>query len=193
MDLEDAIELNILRYDDVEPILLQLCGWQQASEYASDERLSPRRRISAFRGRAMERMLASAIQAFLAHKEEIMCGQYHGELLLDGHEDVACGVKAGKQLAYQKVFRNARKSELEIGAFSTIGTLLEVFCQAVHEQHNTHHVSFRAKRVLDLMGANAPDPDWPLYQAYMRVIDYVTGMTDNYATYLSHQIGGMAK
>ncbi|QGX40376.1 deoxyguanosinetriphosphate triphosphohydrolase [Permianibacter aggregans] len=193
LDLEDAIELNILSYDDVEPILLQLCGWQQPHEYAMDKRLSPRRRISAFRGRAMERMLNSAVQAFMANRSGIMSGSYQGELLLDGDKDVAAGVQAGKQLAYQKVFRNARKSELEIGAFSTIGTLLEVFCQAVYEQYSTEHVSFRAKRVLDLMGANAPDPQWPLYQAYMRVIDYVTGMTDNYATYLAHQIGGMAR
>ena len=138
-------------------------------------------------------MLNSAVQAFMANRSGIMSGSYQGELLLDGDNDVAAGVQAGKQLAYQKVFRNARKSELEIGAFSTIGTLLEVFCQAVYEQYSTEHVSFRAKRVLDLMGANAPDPQWPLYQAYMRVIDYVTGMTDNYATYLAHQIGGMAK
>lgn len=193
LDLEDALELNILQYEAVEQILLQLCGWETPHEYAQDTRLSPRRRISAFRGRAMERMLASALAAFVRHQDAMLRGEYHGELLLDGDADVAAGVNAGKKLAYEKVFRNARKSELEIGAFSTIGTLLEVFCNAVYEQHKTGTPSFRYRRVLDLMGGNAPAPDQPLYEAYMRVLDYVAGMTDQYATYLAHQIGGMAR
>ncbi len=193
LDLEDALELNILQYEAVEQILLQLCGWEAPHEYAQDKRLSPRRRISAFRGRAMERMLNSALQAFLNNLPAILAGTYQGELLLNGDSDVAAGVRAGKKLAYEQVFRNARKSELEIGAFSTIGTLLEVFGQSVHEQHRSPNTSFRAKRVLDLMGGNAPEPGQPLYQAYMRVLDYVAGMTDQYATYLAHQIGGMAR
>ena len=193
LDLEDALELNILQYEAVEQILLQLCGWETPHEYAQDTRLSPRRRISAFRGRAMERMLASALAAFVRHQGAMLRGEYHGELLLDGDADVAAGVNADKKLAYEKVFRNARKSELEIGAFSTIGTLLDVFCHAVYEQHKTGTPSFRYRRVLDLMGGNAPAPNQPLYEAYMRVLDYVAGMTDQYATYLAHQIGGMAR
>lgn len=192
LDLEDALELGILQYDEVEAIILQLCGLDSAVEYGRDQRLSPRRRISALRGRAMDRMLNAATNAFLANYHAILNGDYHGELLLDHDDDVAQGVRAGKELARRKVFRNARKSELEIGAFSTLGTLLDVFCHAVYEQHQQQSISFRARRVLDLMGANAPEREWPLYTAYMRVIDYVGGMTDNYATYLAHQIGGMA-
>ena len=29
-------------------------------------------------------------------------------------------------------------------------------------------------------------------EAYHQVLDFVTGMTDNYATYLARQIGGLA-
>lgn len=193
LDLEDALELGILQYDEVEAVILQLCGLNSAIEYGANERLSPRRRISALRGRAMDCMLHSALKAFMSNKTAIMQGSYRGELLLQGDQEVAKGVSAGKRLAQQKVFRNARKSELEIGAFSTLGTLLDVFCHAVFEQHHNEHPSFRARRVLDLMGANAPDAHTSLYHAYMRVLDYVGGMTDNYATYLAHQIGGMAR
>lgn len=193
LDLEDALELNILQYADVERVLLQLCGWESPHDYAQDSSLSPRRRISAFRGRAMERMLASALHAFVSNNSAMLAGQYQGELLLDGDADVAAGVRAGKQLAYEKVFRNARKSELEIGAFSTIGTLLDVFCHAVYEQHSLPAPSFRYRRVLDLMAGNAPATAQSPYAAYMRVLDYVAGMTDQYATYLAHQIGGMAR
>jgi dGTPase len=192
LDLEDALELGILHYDEVEQVILQLCALDNAIEYGSDERLSPRRRISALRGRAMDKMLDAALRAFLHNKSAILAGQFDGELLLQHADHVAAGVRAGKELARRKVFRNARKSELEIGAFSTLGTLLDVFCHAVYEHHQQANISFRARRVLDLMGANAPEREWPLYDAYMRVLDYVGGMTDNYATYLAHQIGGMA-
>ena len=42
------------------------------------------------------------------------------------------------------------------------------------------------------MGIHAPKPDLPLYNAYMRALDFISGMTDNYATYLARQIGGLS-
>jgi dGTPase len=41
-----------------------------------------------------------------------------------------------------------------------------------------------------MMGQSAPKPDWTLYQAYMRVMDYVAGMTDTYAATLAKQFSG---
>lgn len=41
-----------------------------------------------------------------------------------------------------------------------------------------------------MMGPSAPQADWSLYQAYMRVLDYVAGMTDNYAADIAQQFSG---
>jgi len=42
------------------------------------------------------------------------------------------------------------------------------------------------------MGANAPGVDDNLYTACLRVVDFVSGMTDDYATFVSRQFSGTA-
>ncbi|MFW1678371.1 deoxyguanosinetriphosphate triphosphohydrolase [Pontibacter sp. JAM-7] len=193
VDLEDAVELSILHFEEIRPILMQLCGVDSFDDEILTSQASARRKISALRGRAMEHMVNSSVSAYLANQEAIMCGEYQGELLLDGDPDVASGIRQAKQLARDQVFPDTRKTELEVGAYTILGILLEAFCHAVYENHTREgqELSYRSERIISLMGIHAPTPDLPLYPSYMRALDFISGMTDNYATYLARQIGGL--
>ncbi|WP_261844569.1 deoxyguanosinetriphosphate triphosphohydrolase [Aliamphritea ceti] len=194
LDLEDAIELNILGFEDIKPILLQLCGDLEYDDEIFATQASARRKISALRGKAMENMVESTVQAYMANLPAIMNGEYQGELLSDGSTDVRDGLKKAKALARDRVFPDNRKAELEVGAYSTLGTLLDAFCHAAYELHCGGHenLSYRSQKIISLMGIHSPQPEWDLYPSYMRVLDFIGGMTDNYAAYLARQIGGMA-
>src|SRR5690606_42050621 len=61
----------------------------------------------------------------------------------------------------------------------------------VNEQQSGHSLSFKHRRILDLLGNNAPKPDWDRYSSYMRVIDFIAGMTDLYAADMAAQIRGI--
>ncbi|SIS81727.1 deoxyguanosinetriphosphate triphosphohydrolase [Neptunomonas antarctica] len=196
LDLEDAIELNILTFEAIKPILLQLCGNLDFEDDIFYSQASARRKISALRGKAMENMVNSAVAAFMKHYEDIMTGQYQGELLRDGDIGVKEGLHAAKTLAKTKIFPDTRKTELEVGAYSCLGILLDAFCHAVYEQYQKQScegLSYRSEKIISLMGIHAPDPRWPLYHAYMRALDFISGMTDNYAAYLARQIGGLSR
>ncbi|MEM5530212.1 deoxyguanosinetriphosphate triphosphohydrolase [Gammaproteobacteria bacterium AS21] len=194
LDLEDAMELNILSFDRIKPILQCLSGDENFDDSVFHSQASSRRKLSALRGKAMENMVAAAIAAFMQNYELIMKGQYRGELLADGDANVAKGLKIAKDLAREEIFPDTRKTELEVGAYSSLGVLLDSFCRAVYEQHNkgAQDLSYRSEKILSLMGIHAPKADWDLYHSYMRVLDFISGMTDNYAAYLSRQIGGMS-
>jgi len=192
MDLEDAIELSILSFDDVQPVLLALAGRAEVDDPVLSSQASARRKISALRGRAMESMVESAIAAFMENYGQIMVGEYQGELLTDGDPVVRDGLVAAKTLARERVFPDTRKTELEVGAYSTLGTLLEAFCDAVYEhQQQSGPLSYRSQKIISLMGIHCPARDDSLYYAYMRALDFISGMTDNYAAYLARQIGGL--
>jgi dGTPase len=193
LDLEDAIELNILSFDEVKPILLQLCGDLEYDDSLFATQASARRKISALRGTAMENMIESALAAFSSHYDAIMAGTYRGELLADGDAGVCEGLMRAKQLAKTRVFPDTRKTELEVGAYSSLGILLEAFCKAVHDQHakGTGGLGYRSEKIISLMGIHAPAPELALYDAYRRALDFIGGMTDNYATYLARQVGGL--
>lgn len=193
VDLEDAIELNILTFDEIKPILLELCGDMSFDDEIFASQASARRKISALRGKAMENMVSSAVAAYMKNQALIMRGEYQGELLSDGDVGVREGLYKAKTLARERVFPDTRKTELEVGAYTTLGVLLEAFCYAVQDnfQQQGQDLSYRSERIISLMGIHAPSPQLPLYQAYMRALDFISGMTDNYATYLARQIGGL--
>ena len=44
--------------------------------------------------------------------------------------------------------------------------------------------------LLDLLGRSAPAPGLPLYQSFLRMIDFIAGMTDSYATEMAGEMTG---
>lgn len=192
LDLEDAIELNLLSFNEVKPILLELCGDLNFDDQIFSSQASSRRKVSALRGRAMENMVNSAVSVFAERLPEIMTGTYEGELLSDGEKMVKNGLAAAKKLAQERVFPDTRKAELEVGAYTILGILVDAFIEAVWENHykSRDDLGYRSQKILDLMGIHAPSSTDSLYLGYMRALDFISGMTDSYATYLARQIGG---
>jgi dGTPase len=190
IDLEDGIEMGILRYSEVEGILkpLLLDEWHR---YEADfDGADERRRLSMLRGKAMEKMVAAASQAFLDNEAELLSGTLEGELSDHCPDVVRDVIHNAKSLARERIFKDPRKTAIEVGAYSTLANLLSAFLQAAKELVETGHSTFRNSRVLEMMGPSAPQAHWTLYQAYMRVLDYVAGMTDNYAADTAQQFSG---
>lgn len=194
LDLEDGLEMGILRYEEVAQVLLQIAGEPPAGyEQMETDGVSQRRRIAALRGAAMERAVNEVGDVFVQHEKALLNGTLNDDLLELCHPDLTWGVSSAKQLARERIFQNERKAKLEIGAYTTLGILLEAFIGAAHELHHTGHSSFKHQRVLALIGENTPKPNWPLYDSYRRMLDFIGGMTDHYAVELAQEMGGRLK
>lgn len=191
LDLEDGLEMGILRDEEVVEILRQIAG-EFPPEYADMQarNVSQRRRIALLRGAAMERAVNDVGAVFVQHEQALLNGTLSDDLLELCHPDLGWGVQAAKQLARERIFQNERKAKLEIGAYTTLGILLEAFIGAAHELHHTGHSSFKHQRVLALIGENTPQPSWSLYDSYRRMLDFIGGMTDHYAVDLAQEMGG---
>jgi len=113
-----------------------------------------------------------------------------GELSDHCPDVVREAIRGAKQLARERIFKDPRKTAIEVGAYSTLANLLNAFLTAAKELVETGRSTFKNSRVLEMMGASAPKSDWTLYEAYMRVLDYVAGMTDNYAADIAQQFSG---
>src|SRR3546814_20773044 len=68
-------------------------------------------------------------------------------------------VQSAKDMARKKIFQDKRKTLHEIGAYTTLEILLNGFCGAALEQHGGRTPSFKNRRILDLLGNNAPEPN----------------------------------
>lgn len=191
LDLEDGLEMGILRYDEVAEILIQIAGGTPAGYDDMRARgVSQRRRIATLRGAAMERAVNDVAAVFVAHESALLGGTLSEDLLELCHPDLGWGVGTAKRIARERIFQNERKAKLEIGAYTTLGILLEAFIGAAHELHYSGQSSFKHQRVLALIGENTPKSSWSLYASYRRMLDFIGGMTDHYAVDLAQEMGG---
>ncbi|MCX2524174.1 deoxyguanosinetriphosphate triphosphohydrolase [Larsenimonas rhizosphaerae] len=194
LDLEDGLEMEILSFDEVADVLISIAG-TIPEDYLrmKEEGASRRRQIAVLRGAAMERAVNEVARAFIDHEASLLGGALESDLLELCHPDLHWGVSQAKQIARERIFRNPRKAKLEIGAYTTLGILLEAFIGAAHELHTTGKSSFKHERVLALIGENTPLPSWSLYASYRRMLDFIGGMTDHYAVDLAQEMGGRLK
>lgn len=191
LDLEDGLEMGILRYEEVADILQRVAG-ELPPEYAEMQRrgASRRRCIALLRGAAMERAVNDVGAVFVEQEPALLAGTLDRDLLALCHADLSQGVRDAKALARKRIFQNERKAKLEIGAYTTLGILLEAFIGAAHELYHHGDLSFKHQRVLALIGENTPTRDWSLYASYRRMLDFIGGMTDHYAVDLAQEMGG---
>jgi dGTPase len=207
IDLEDAVELKILSFEQVSDFFLETFSKSEQREIK--DRFSPghshRVNLARLRAFVFDKAISAAIETYLDIYDEIMEGSYDRNLfeLLDPSDPRLRLVFGAKEFAQNYVYNDIKKIEMEIGCYATFNTLLDEFCAAALNQAEVlsndggeSKLSWKAGHVLKLLGdhspskANAPDGGWSSYQCLRRVIDFVTGMTDNYAVYISRQLQG---
>lgn len=209
LDLEDAVELKILDFDEVSNCLLQPFTQAEADEIKASFRPSQEFRVNLqrLRGPVFEKAVTGAIDGFINAYEQIMTGNFEGDVF-DGLNDSDKRkqlIKSAKELAGRSIYPDANKVELELGSYTTFDTLLSTFCTASIENSkylqspSEHTLGWKSKLVLRLLGSHSPNASnmppgatWTEYQSLRRAIDYIAGMTDNYAVYVANQIQGMA-
>ena len=192
IDLEDGLEMDLLAYAEVERVLLDLVGDDLPETYRQlGPNDSQRRRLAILRGKAIEHLVNAAAQAFIDQQPELLAGELQGDLVEHMPAAARNCVLTAKDMARKRIFQDKRKTLHEIGAYSTLETLLDAFCSAVNELHAGQNLSFKHQRILDLIGHTIPQADWPPYRSYLRVLDFIAGMTDLYAADMAAQIRGI--
>jgi len=197
LDLEDGVEMGIIEWDKVFEILVMVLDGSQINQIHKDIKgMKVGRRLSLIRGKVISAFVDAGAAAFMRNHNEIMTGKVNGILDLC-EKNVRDCVSAAKNLARDEIFQHPRKVELEIGAYSTLSTLLNVSCAAALDYVRRGDTNdSKTKRVVDLLGLDLSVLDASSgvsreYGIIMQVLDYVSGMTDNYAMHLARQFNGM--
>ncbi|HCL57492.1 MAG TPA: deoxyguanosinetriphosphate triphosphohydrolase [Spirochaetia bacterium] len=194
LDLEDAHELKIMNYKEIEDLLKPVCETdRKLDDILTSKSISNRRKVSYLRAKAINTAIIKLSKTFLDNLDKIMEGNFEKDLFSANNSTEINQLNEIKKISKEKIYSEPRKIELEIGSFSALGNLLDTFCSAVKEKITGVNLSFRSDRILSMMGINCPKKGDDLYQSYMKVLDYLSGMTDHYATYMSKQISGDAK
>lgn len=197
IDLEDGIEMGFITYDEVVKILGIIVDLDRLPTLhpncVGTDLLN--RQIAIARGRAINFLIEGVVDTFIRSKDDLLTGNF-------GYDDLigACGgrvkefIDTAKNTAKEKIFDNPRKIQTEKGSHATIEIVLAAFIEAAYKLNRNdldRDFSTRSKILLDLMGCHQPKAEWSLHHAYMHVLDFISGMTDNYAANIAKQISGM--
>lgn len=194
LDVEDAIELGIISFADVRELFILLTNDEVDidKEYRENQE-NFRDFLSSIRGRAIHNLISTISEIFVDFYEEMMKGSLQDNLLDLSKADPVRGIRRAKKLARLRIYPDRRKTELEVGSYTTLSTVLDAFISGVYEyRHGKNKNGYRAERIVRLMGHSKIESALNDAEAYHQVLDFVSGMTDNYATYLARQIGGLA-
>lgn len=191
IDLEDGLEMGLIRWHEIMEILRPVLPekeWLAIEQQLQS--LSDGRKPAFIRGKIIDAYIEAGVNAFIDHEKAFLQGEVTGDLieLCDSH--IQKTVSQAKQFAKERIFANPRKLELEIGAYDVIGRLLAKLVPAAVSWYKGE-TSREVCMLMDLVGPKNIPQQADLYQVLMAVVDFVSGMTDNYAVYLSKQFAGM--
>jgi len=191
IDIEDGVELELVEFETLEKMLLPCIEGDLPAEYHREQNIS--RKISFLRGKIMSGLLDALVDAFVRHEEELLAGVWKGDLLACADGPYNELIATAKSFSEKQIILNRRKVQIEVGAFAHLETLLETFCKTaleVHKARSEADIPYRAGRVRELIGNDAMPIGASLYDLYLVILDYVSGMTDDFAARLARDIGG---
>ncbi len=189
IDLEDAAEIGLLSFETVQEIFEDICKTK------ADVELSPRNQLSYLRALSINASIKAVAAVFVENEENLLAGEipFNQDLISLCPAEIQVPLDAAKKLAQSRVYTDHRKMELQIGGYALLGNLLELFCSALLERLSLKKDSYKTEQVMALMKFEEPKCGDELYPSLLKVTDYISGMTDHYASRMARQLCGMGE
>ena len=194
-DLEDAVELDMVPF----ATYAELVGAIPDSVGSLHLEETVPQKIAYLRSKAAGRLIEASAEAFLANLDAIMAGAVpagHDLFALFAGRDVRAGAALAAIKAFNRrtIYFHPRKVEFEIAATDVIGKALEVFvpaCLAFAQAGGRDGMRHRDRQILSLMQDYEPRAEFSVSENIRCAIDFVSGMTDDYASYLAARLRGL--
>lgn len=190
LDLEDAVEIGLLGDAEVESILAELTFTESTAAWQAQ---TSRQRCAMLRGMAIGRAVDDVAQTFITHHQDLLRGEFKGkDLIALCSPEVQNTLEKAKELARTRIFRHQSKLMTEIAAFPCLGLILDLLVPAVHALITEGRLNTRQSLALEVLKTNDPvSRDDTLYEAYMKILDFTGGMTDNAAARMAREVSGI--
>ncbi len=197
IDLEDSHRLGIIDHDKCKNLLLDLI---ESLDKSGIERVGKRletisdknEKISYLRAKSIGQLILNVAKAYENHFEIILNGQL-GKPLLElvqvNNPDASEVLNAIEKFSVEYIYNHHSVVEIENAGYNVMYELLSHFVPPVLKSSENRSKS--EQKAVKLIPNQFLYEDKSDYEKILGVLDYVSGMTDNYATELYRRIKGI--
>lgn len=192
IDMEDAHRIGIISTERTESLLMNLLSqidnrFERTKEVLSQIQDS-NEAISFLRAKSINALANKAVEIFINNRQAILAGSFNSTLV-DEIEKTSDALKQINNESITKIYNHPSVIEVELAGYNVMSEILSVFIEAVLNDKKTA----LQKKCLLLIPDQFMDAytDKSAYEKTMSVLDFVSGMTDGYATELYRKMKGI--
>ncbi|HVB58547.1 MAG TPA: deoxyguanosinetriphosphate triphosphohydrolase [Candidatus Acidoferrales bacterium] len=188
VDIEDGFSLGYLNFEEAKEVL----GPIARDAWLRDD-MAQQEVVGKLRAVAIGELIKEVSKAFIENERALLEGTFEDEIL--NRTQYKENVRRAKSVAREKIYWSERKTRIEIAATEILTGLLEFYCQVVsdfeHVKWDATKLSGRSQQLARLV-PNFAKGITTRYDAWLRVTDFISGMTDRYALDLYRKLKGIS-
>lgn len=184
IDLEDAVELGHLDYNEVSTLMKELVdrgARRKLYEQLLDDRET---KLELLRSAAIDALMHEAEIRFIQNYDLLMAGQFNEDLLDWREESAGEVIQKAKKLARERVYLDDEKKSYEGQSDKLMAGVLTHLIDGVEALHaaagDSSKIEAKACDAVSRLGKFKPKLTDSKYQRLLRVTDHVSAMTDRY-------------
>lgn len=192
IDMEDAHRLGIVSTSDCENLFLDLIKSENQNTKRVEDKLAiltnANERISYLRAKVINALINKSIELYETNFTSILNGNLD-KALLDIYKTENRSLQDIESFSIEKIYGHKAVIEIENAGYNVMYELLNHFIPPILKE-KSERKSYD-KMALKLLPKQFLYEEGSDYQKVLGVIDFVSGMTDNFATDLYRKIKGI--
>ena len=193
IDMEDAHRLGIISTADCENLFMDLIkSVNEKDAKRSAEKLllfsNKNERISYLRAKVINALINKSTELYQQHFSEIIDGTLN-KALLDIFKSESESFQEVERFSIEKIYGHRSVVEIENAGYNVMYELLNHFIPPIIKE-KSERKGFE-KKALQLIPSQFIYEEGTVYEKVLGVLDFVSGMTDNFATDLYRKIKGI--
>lgn len=181
IDIEDAHRIEILSRDQAEGLFVALLEDLRGEDKMDNIKnviqgiSNDNEAIAFLRSVTINELLKACTAVFFKHEDEILEGRFQSTLMDEVNKDAGT-LKVIEDISVKKIYNHPSVIKVEMAGYKIMSGLLEIFVPAVLN-NDPDNMQKKALRLI-------PEQfclDGRSYDRIMSILDYISGMTDDFA------------
>ena len=192
IDMEDAHRLGIVATSDIENLFFELIKSENQNTQRVEQKMAAltnaNERISYLRAKVINALINKSIEIYRNNFDKILDGTLE-KALLDTYRESNPSLQEIESFSIAKIYGHRSVVEIENAGYNVMYELLDHFIPPIIKEKSDR--KSYDKKALQLMPQQFHYEEGSIYQKVLGVLDFVSGMTDNFATDLYRKIKGI--